>query len=404
MISGLEIILGVTGGIAAYKSVYMCREMTRRGANVHVVMTKSAAEFVTPLTFQTISGNPVTQDLFELFSGSEIGHISLADRAHILVVAPATANILGKVANGLADDFLSTMIMATKVPVLFAPAMNSVMWDSPAVGRNVNILKEAGYHFISPIDGELACGVEGKGKMAEPQTIIEAIETVVTPKDMVGEKILVTAGPTVEPIDPVRFVSNHSSGKMGYALARCAVRRGAEVTLVSGPTLLSPPVGAKTIQVRTAEEMYEAVMGEVARATVVIKAAAVCDWRPTESAACKIKKEVEGVPPLELEATRDILKAIGKQKKKGQLVVGFAAETADMENNALAKLREKKLDMIVANDVLNPGIGFHSENNAVTIYTADGRRVGVPLMPKEKVADRVLAKIAKVKKRLQKAG
>jgi phosphopantothenoylcysteine decarboxylase/phosphopantothenate--cysteine ligase len=399
MIRDLEIILGVTGSIAVYKAVYLCRELIRRGANVHVVMTKNAMNFVTPLTFQTVTGNPVTVEMFELFQGSKIGHISLADRAHITVVAPATANILSKVANGLADDFLSTMILATKVPVLFAPAMNSVMWGNPAVCNNVRRLTETGYHFVEPATGELACGVTGQGKMAEPHHIMERIEAVLSPKDLAGEHVLVTAGPTVEPIDPVRFVSNHSSGKMGYALALAAIRRGANVTLVSGPTLLAAPVGARMIHVQTAEEMYRAVMREAPSASVVIKAAAVCDWRPSASAAEKIKKEAGQVPSLELEPTIDILNEIGKNKLAGQIFVGFAAETENLEENARRKLTGKNLDMIVANDVTQPGAGFHTDTNAVKIITADDHVIAIPLMPKDRVADRVLDTVTRYRKR-----
>lgn len=395
MVRGREIILGVTGSIAAYKAVYLARELIKRGANVHVVPTKNAMHFVTPLTFQTVTGNPVTTEMFELLSGSEIGHVSLADRAHITVVAPATANVIGKVANGLADDFLSTMIMATKVPVLFAPAMNTVMWESPAVRRNVALLKEAGYHFVEPAVGELACKAQGQGKMAEPETIIECIEDVLSPKDLLGKRILVTAGPTLEPIDPVRFVSNHSSGKMGYAIAKAAARRGAEVTLVSGPTLLPCPVRVNFIQVTTAEEMYDAVVAAAPRQDVIIKAAAVCDWRPSESAAEKIKKGPGFVPALDLEPTPDILKELGRIKTQGQLLVGFAAETENLEANAREKLVKKNLDLIVANDVTMPGAGFHHDTNAVKILSRDGKIAGVPLMEKDKVAERVLDAIAK---------
>ncbi len=398
MLRGREILLGITGGIAAYKSVLLCRELSRRGANVHVVMTKNAMNFVTPLTFQTISGNPVTHELFELFSGSEIGHVSLADRAHALVVAPATANILGKVANGLADDFLSTMIMASRVPVLFAPAMNVVMWDSPAVQRNLAVLKQAGHHFVGPAAGELACGVEGRGKMADPEQIVEALEMVLTPDDLAGERVLITAGPTIEPIDPVRFVSNHSSGKMGYALARAARRRGAEVRLVSGPTALADPVGVAVTRVETAVEMREAVLREAPWATVIVKAAAVCDWRPAEAAAAKIKKRGGAPPALDLEPNPDILEELGRTKRPDQILVGFAAETGDLETHAKAKLVAKRLDAIVANDVTADDSGFHSETNAVRMFTADGREVGVPLMHKDRVADRVLGLVAKLRK------
>lgn len=399
MIRDLEIILGVTGSIAAYKSVFLCREMIRRGANVHVAMTKNATNFVTPLTFQTVTGNPVTTEMFELFQGSEIGHIALADRAHITVVAPASANILGKVANGLADDFLSTMIMATKVPVLFAPAMNTVMWESPAVRANIRRLLEAGYHFIDPAAGELACGATGQGKMEEPHLILERMEAVLTPKDLAGKRVLVTAGPTVEPIDPVRFVSNHSSGKMGYALAYAAVRRGAQVTLVSGPTQLTTPFGVRLVRVGTAEEMANAVFEASAQADVIIKAAAVCDWRPTQSAAKKIKKVGKTVPAIELEATPDILSELGRRKRPGQFLVGFAAETDKLEANARKKLAAKNLDMIVANDVTKPGAGFHSDNNAVTLLTPDGGVQAIPLMPKERVADRILDAVARLSRK-----
>ncbi|MHB8763235.1 MAG: bifunctional phosphopantothenoylcysteine decarboxylase/phosphopantothenate--cysteine ligase CoaBC [Deferrisomatales bacterium] len=403
MLRNREIILGVTGGIAAYKTVILCRELTKRGANVHVVMTKNAMNFVTPLTFQTITGNPVTREMFELFQGSEIGHVTLADRAHLIAVAPATANLLGKVAGGIADDFLSTMIMATRVPVLFAPAMNVVMWESPAVQRNVETLRGWGYHLVGPVAGELACGVEGAGKMSSPEEILEAMEIVLTPKDLAGETVLITAGPTLEPIDPVRFVSNHSSGKMGYALARAAVRQGARVVLVSGPTSLPPPLYVRMVRVTTAREMRDAVLREAEAATVIIKAAAVCDWRPAEAAAQKIKKRGGDPPALALEPNPDILRELGEKKRPGQILVGFAAETADLDKNARVKLEEKRLDAIVANDVTAPGAGFHSDNNAVRILTAEGLEAGVPLMSKDRVADRVLGVVVKLRRGSQKS-
>jgi phosphopantothenoylcysteine decarboxylase/phosphopantothenate--cysteine ligase len=397
MLRNQEIILGVSGGIAAYKSVHLCRELTRRGANVHVVMTKNATQFVTPLTFQTISGNAVTHELFELFHGSEIGHVTLADRAHAIVVAPATANILGKVATGIADDFLSTMIMATRVPVLFAPAMNVVMWDSEAMQRNMATLKADGYHTVGPVPGELACGVQGSGKMSEPETILEALEILLTPKDLEGERVLVTAGPTLEPIDPVRFVSNHSSGKMGYALARAAVRRGAQVTLISGPSVLPDPLDARVVRVTTAREMHAAVMLEAADATVICKAAAVCDWRPTTQQPEKIKKASGSPDSLALEANPDILAELGAKKRPNQILLGFAAETHDVTENARRKLEAKRLDVIVANDVTAPGAGFHVDTNAVRILTAEGVETRVPTMPKDRVADRILGIVAKLR-------
>ncbi|MDF1551783.1 MAG: bifunctional phosphopantothenoylcysteine decarboxylase/phosphopantothenate--cysteine ligase CoaBC [Deferrisomatales bacterium] len=397
MLRNREIILGVSGGIAAYKSVYLCRELTRRGANVHVVMTNNATQFVTPLTFQTISGNSVTHELFELFHGSEIGHVALADRAHAIVVAPATANILGKVANGIADDFLSTMIMATRVRVLFAPAMNVVMWESAAMQRNIASLLADGYHTVGPVPGELACGVHGSGKMSEPETILEALEIMLTPKDLAGERVLVTAGPTLEPIDPVRFVSNHSSGKMGYALARAAVRRGATVTLVSGPTVQPDPLDARVIRVTTAREMRDAVMAEAAAATVICKVAAVCDWRPVTAHPVKLKKGAESPGALDLEANPDILAELGRTKRPGQILLGFAAETTDVTDNARRKLEAKHLDVIVANDVTSPRAGFHSDTNTVQILTADGDEVRVPNLPKDRVADRILGVVAKLR-------
>lgn len=397
MLRNQVIILGVSGGIAAYKSVHLCRELTRCGANVHVVMTKNATQFVTPLTFQTISGNNVTHELFELFHSSEIGHVTLADRAHAIVVAPATANILGKVANGIADDFLSTMIMATRVRVLFAPAMNVAMWESATVQRNITSLRADGYHTVGPVPGELACGVQGSGKMSEPETIMEALEILLTPKDLAGERVLITAGPTLEPIDPVRFVSNHSSGKMGYALARAAVRRGAEVTLVSGPTVQPDPLDARVIRVTTAREMHDAVMAEAANATVICKAAAVCDWRPVTKHPVKLKKAAQSPSALALEANPDILAELGRSKPPGQVLLGFAAETSNVTDNARRKLETKRLDVIVANDVTAPGAGFHADNNTVQILTADGGELRVPNLPKDRVADRILGVVAKLR-------
>jgi phosphopantothenoylcysteine decarboxylase/phosphopantothenate--cysteine ligase len=286
------------------------------------------------------------------------------------------------------------------VPVLFAPAMNSVMWESPAMRNNLKRLAESGYHFVEPETGELACGVTGQGKMAEPQQIVESIEAVLTPNALEGLRVLITAGPTVEPIDPVRFISNHSSGKMGYALARAAVRHGAaQVKLISGPTNLPSPVGSDTIQVETAEQMYNATLAHFDEADIIIKTAAVCDWRPSSSAAEKIKKEDNAPPALELEATSDILSELGRRKRDGQLLVGFAAETENIEENARIKLKRKKLDLIVANDVTQPGAGFHSDTNAVKIISTDGKIAGIPLMDKNRVADRIIEALLRYRKR-----
>ena len=280
MLKGKEILLGISGGIAAYKTVLLLRKLTKEGANVNVIMTEHAKEFVGPLTFQTLSGNPVTSDLFTLFKSSEIGHVALADKADLLVIAPATANIIGKIAHGIGDDFLSTMVMATRVPVLFAPSMNVNMYHSPVVQDNIKKLKDFGYYFIDPVEGELACKVEGKGKLADVEDILEEIHIILSSNDFKGKKILITAGPTIEDIDPVRYISNNSSGKMGYALAKMAIRRGAEVLLISGPTALEPPYKSKFIKIRSAREMFDAVMDNFSDYDIIIKSAAVADFKP----------------------------------------------------------------------------------------------------------------------------
>lgn len=392
---GREIVLGVTGGIAAYKAAEFVRLLVKQEARVHVVMTRNAQEFITPLTFQTLSGNPVVTDPFALLEETKIGHVALADLAELIVILPATANIIGKIANGIADDFLSTMVMATKAPVLIVPSMNVNMWESPALQRNVEILKQRGVHLIDPGEGELACHWYGKGRLPELSEVIEKMEEILSPKDLKGERILITAGPTQEPIDPVRYITNRSSGKMGYALARVARRRGAEVILISGPTSLPPPGGEiRWISVRTAEEMRKAVMTHLPEATVVIKAAAVSDYRPKEVSDRKLKKGASAVS-LELEQTRDILKEIGDQKGD-RILVGFAAETEDLVANAEKKLKEKNLDLIVANDVTQPGSGFASETNQVKFLYPSGEIKDLPLLTKEEVASKILNEILKL--------
>lgn len=392
---GREIVLGVTGGIAAYKAAEFVRLLVKQEARVHVVMTRNAQEFITPLTFQTLSGNPVVTDPFALLEETKIGHVALADLAELIVILPATANIIGKIANGIADDFLSTMVMATKAPVLIVPSMNVNMWESPALQRNVEILKQRGVHLIDPGEGELACHWYGKGRLPELSEVIEKMEEILSPKDLKGERILITAGPTQEPIDPVRYITNRSSGKMGYALARVARRRGAEVILISGPTSLPPPGGEiRWISVRTAEEMRKAVMTHLPEATVVIKAAAVSDYRPKEVSDRKLKKGASAVS-LELEQTRDILKEIGEQKGD-RILVGFAAETEDLVANAEKKLKEKNLDLIVANDVTQPGSGFASETNQVKFLYPSGEIKDLPLLTKEEVASKILNEILKL--------
>lgn len=396
MLKGRKIVLGVTGGIAAYKVAELVRELVKAGAEVHVVMTRNAQAFITPLTFQTLSGNPVTTELFNLIAESEIGHIALADRAEVLVIAPATANIIGKIAAGVADDMLTTIVMATQAPVLLAPAMNVHMWKNPICQENIQRLRSRGYHFIDPEAGELACGYEGKGRLAEIPAIVEEICVLLSPKDFSGEKILVTAGPTEEPIDPVRFLSNHSSGKMGFALARAARRRGAEVTLISGPTALPVPPQMRSIAVRSAAQMREAVLNHLESASILIMAAAVSDYRPKQKAPEKIKKsKLETV--LELELNPDILAEAGK-KKNSRIMVGFAAETENLLQNTREKLEKKNLDLIVANDVTLPGAGFKADTNIVKILDRSGKVEELPLMTKEDLADRILDRIALLKK------
>jgi len=379
------IVLGVTGGIACYKAVELVRLLVKADYRVQVIMTRGAVEFVTPLTFQTLSGNPVATETFNLTQESEIGHINLADAADIFVVAPATANVIGKVANGIADDLLTTVLMATQAPVLIAPAMNIHMYENPILQENLRKLRRVGYHLMEPADGFLACGYEGKGRLPDPEKIVEAIESLLKKKDLIGEKLLITAGPNREPLDPVRYLSNRSSGKMGYALARAAMRRGAEVTLVSGPTALEPPAGARVIAVTTAAEMRDAVLREFAHCTGIVMAAAVADYRPVTVAERKIKR---GKAPVELrlEPNPDILNELGRQKD-GKFLIGFAAETEELTVNAEKKLREKNLDMIVANNVAEAGSGFDGDTNIATILDRTGAKRSLPLMSKDELAD-----------------
>jgi phosphopantothenoylcysteine decarboxylase/phosphopantothenate--cysteine ligase len=395
MLKGKKIVLGVTGGIAAYKAAELVRELVRSGAEVFVVMTRGAQEFITPLTLQTLSGNKVATELFSLVEESEIGHISLADRADILVIAPATANIIGKIAGGIADDMLSTVVMATQAPVLLAPAMNVHMWENTITQENIQKLRARGYHFIDPEAGELACGYEGKGRLAELPAIVEEVQTLLSPKDYSGETLLVTAGPTEEPIDPVRFLSNRSSGKMGFAVSRAARRRGAQVTLVSGPTALTPPPHVRFVPVRTAAQMREAVLENLQAASILVMAAAVSDFRPQGIREEKIKKSKANLT-LPLELNPDILYEAG-QKKGTRLLIGFAAETHDLLQNAQQKLAEKNLDLIVANDVSVPGAGFAVDTNIVKLIDRRGNIEELPLMGKEEVADLILDRMVKLR-------
>ncbi len=394
MLNGKTIILGVTGGIAAYKSVELLRLLTKAGGDVHVIMTRSAQEFVTPLTFQTLSRNPVQTELFNLMGEREIGHISLADRADLFVIAPATANVIGKLACGIADDMLTTTVMATRGTVVLAPAMNVNMYLNPIYQGNEERLRRHGYLFVDPVKGDLACGWEGEGKLQTPEIIFQEVLKALTPSDLAGESLLVTAGPTREEIDPVRYLSNHSSGKMGYAIARAAWRRGARVTLISGPTALPAPWGVEMVSVESAGEMYDAVMARAGGSSVIIKAAAVADYRPVLRAGEKLKKQ-GGTMTLELVKNRDILTELGKDKGR-RLLVGFAAETTELLHNARKKLSEKNVDLLVANDVTEVGAGFSVETNVVHLLHRDGRVEAPGLLSKEAVANLILTRVGEL--------
>ncbi len=395
MLKGRKVVLGITGGIAAYKSAELTRELIKKGAEVKVIMTANATKFITPLTLQTLSGNPVHTDMFSLIEEYEIGHISLADEADILVIAPATANIIGKIASGLADDLLSTTVMATKAPVLICPAMNSNMYTNDIVQDNIRKLGSNNYFFIESAYGELACGSEGYGRLPPLDEIIEGIESILTESDLTGEKILITAGPTREPFDPVRYITNRSSGKMGYALATMAKRRGAEVTLISGPSSLPEPFGVKFLKVSSAREMRDTVMNNMEDSTVIIKAAAVADFRPATVSNDKIKKE-SGLLNLNLERNPDIISEIA-EKKGTRILVGFAVETENLIENARNKMLKKNMDLIVANDVTRNGAGFQTDTNIVKILDREGEIDELPIMEKIEVAGRILDKIKALK-------
>jgi phosphopantothenoylcysteine decarboxylase / phosphopantothenate---cysteine ligase len=394
----MKVALGVTGGIAAYKAAELVRLLQDHGIRVQVVMTRAAQEFVRPLTFAALSGEKVITDLFaagaeEPNIDSAVEHIAVAQAIDALVVAPATADVIAKFAHGEANDFLTTLFLATTAPVVIAPAMNVNMWDNAATQANIQTLKARGFTVVEPDSGYLACGMVGAGRLAANETIVLAVlKALKAEQDLAGETVLVTAGPTREPIDPVRYIGNRSSGKMGYALAEAALRRGAKVILISGPTALKPPSSAEAIQVQTAQQMREAVMAHFDRATIVIKAAAVADFT-VRAADEKIKRK--GPMTLELEPTTDILAEVGT-KKAGRIVIGFAAETNDALANARKKLESKSLDAIVLNDVSKPGIGFDSERNAVTILTHTGAET-VPETSKWEVAHRVLDAVVKLK-------
>lgn len=388
MLTGRNITLGVAGGIAAYKAAELVSSLTKKGAKVKVIMTAAAQEFIQPLTFSALSHHSVFTDMFDL-KNSGVTHIELAQKTDLLAVAPATANVIAKAATGIADDLLSTVILAASCPVLMCPAMNTIMYQNPVVQQNINNLQQLGYKFVGPNSGVLACGSSGAGRMSEPLEILKAIEQLFTPGDMDGLNILVSAGPTREPIDPVRYLTNRSSGKMGYSIARAAAQRGARVVLVSGPVSLPPPEGVKLIAVETAQQMHHAILKHFPATDVVIKAAAVADYRPKNIQKEKIKKQQSAQLVLELEKNPDILSQLGAEKKH-QTLVGFAAETENLASYARAKLQDKNLDLLVANNVSTPGAGFDVDTNIVTIYQRNGAADKLPLMSKDAVAQHIL--------------
>jgi phosphopantothenoylcysteine decarboxylase/phosphopantothenate--cysteine ligase len=393
-----QVIVGVTGGIAAYKAAELVRLLVREGASTNVVMTAHATKFVTPLTFEALSGRRVVSDMWDPET-RPMDHISLGQDADLIIIAPATANFIAQMAQGIGSDFLSTMILAATAKILVCPSMNVHMYSNPAVQDNIKILKKRGYFVMDPCEGELACGTEGAGRLPEPEDILDQSKVLVSDGDLSGMKILVTAGPTMEDIDPVRYITNRSSGKMGYALADAARLRGADVTLISGPTSLRPPTNVRLNRVKTTDEMKQAVFACYQENDVIIKAAAVLDYKPRETAGHKIKKE-DGNQSLELVRTPDILEELGRAKEDtNYLLVGFAAETEDLLSNASQKLARKNLDMIVANDVSRDDAGFETDTNLVRIIYRDGEREDLPLMTKQEVANHLLGRIKKLWKK-----
>ncbi len=397
MLSGKCVVVGVTGGIAAYKTCELVSRLKKLHADVRVIMTKNATEFVAPLTFQSLSHNPVSVDTFANIQTWEIEHIALAQRADAFVIAPATANIIAKLACGIADDMLSTTALATHAPMLIAPAMNTAMLENTATQQNIKTLTQRGVHFIAPGTGMLACGTSGAGRMSEPEQIVEEILHVLKPRDdLAGLNVVVTAGPTAEPLDPVRFITNRSSGKMGYALAEAAAARGAHVTLISGPSALSIPQGVDFVRIGTTRELYDAVMAH-ADADVVVQSAAPADYRAKEVAPKKIKRTGDSLI-IELVPNPDIAAALGERKHEGQTLVGFAAETNDLIANAQGKLKRKSLDLIVANDVTRAGAGFDVDTNIVTLIDKNGIKE-LPLMTKREVADAIFDRVAALRQK-----
>ena len=391
-LAGKTVVLCVTGGIAAYNAADLTSKLRQAGAAVRVLMTESATQFISPMTFETLSGYRAGVDTFDRNFAWEVEHISLAKAADVFVIAPATANVIAKAAHGIADDMVTTTLLATKAPVVIAPAMNTGMYDNPVTQQNLQTLRERGFHIIDPAAGRLACGDTGRGKLPDTPTLMHGIEQAITPQDLRGQRVLVTAGPPQEAMDPVRFLSNHSTGKMGYAVAARAAMRGADVTLVSGPTALDTPEGVQRVDIVSARDMYDAVLSRADRQDMIIKAAAVGDYRPAETASEKLKKG-DGEMTVALARNPDILAELGRRKHPGQLLCGFAMETQNLLDNAADKLRRKNCDMLVANSLRDKGAGFGTDTNVATLLFADGRRETPPLMSKEDLADVILDRL-----------
>ncbi len=395
-LTGKTVVLGITGGIAAYKACELASRLRKAGAETFVIMTKNACEFVAPLSFETLTNHPVVTDTFARPETWEVEHVALAKKADVFVIAPATANIMAKMACGIADDMLSTTVLATKAPVLVAPAMNTGMWENAATQVNVETLKKRGVHFVGPEGGYLACGDSGAGRMSEPESIFAAIEEILCPKrDLEGLNVLVTAGPTREALDPVRYITNHSSGKMGYAIAEAAKKRGAKVTILSGLVQIKASQGVEVVDVLSTQDLYDRMMERCQQQHIIIQAAAPADFTPITFAEEKIKKDDDGNLTLVMKQTPDVAKAVGERKQKGQVLVGFAAETEKVTEHARKKLSKKNLDMIVANDVTQPGAGFNVDTNIVTFITKDGME-HMPQLSKAQVAEELLDRAMKL--------
>ena len=394
MLRGKTVVLGVTGSIAAYKMANVASMLVKQGCEVHVVMTKNATNFINPIAFESLTNTKCLVETFDRNFQFHVAHVSLTDKADVMLIAPASANVIGKIAGGIADDMLTTTVMACQKPVIIAPAMNTKMYENPILQDNLNKLRRFGYEIIEPASGHLACGTSGAGKMPSEEVLVSYIERCISKeKDLEGKHVMVTAGPTVEAIDPVRYISNHSSGRMGYAIAKAAMLRGAKVTLISGPSSLEPPMFVDVIKIQSAADMYEAVMAHKDEQDIIIKAAAVADYTPAEVSDEKVKKKDDDMA-IRLTRTRDILKALGENRKEGQFLCGFSMETQNMLENSRAKLKKKNIDMIVANNLKEKGAGFGTETNVVT-FSTEKEEAELPIMSKDEVADQLLDFILK---------